>query len=184
MQRWSRRTREKVARWVSTAVLVAAAIVLGHGRWSDALRPGRNDPFPAKISGTGRLIDGDSLYVGSDEVRLKGIDAPEGRQTCQRDGANWNCGNEARETLKRLVAGAIIQCDVSERDQHGRLLAYCKAAGKDLNAGMVASGMAVAYGGGYSKEEAEARAAKRGLWGSEFQRPRDWRDAHGVGRTN
>jgi endonuclease YncB( thermonuclease family) len=45
---------------------------------------------------------------------------------------------------------------------------------------MVASGMAVAYGG-YNREEAEARAQKRGLWGSDFKLPRDWRRERGIG---
>jgi len=39
---------------------------------------------------------------------------------------------------------------------------------------MVSDGMAVAYGG-YWREEREAKSMKRGLWASEFQEPRLWR---------
>ncbi len=95
--------RLKVARWAATAVLVAAAILLGRGRWPEALRPGSNDPFPARVSGLARPIDGDSLWVGGNEVRLKGIDAPEGRQTCRRSGAIWGCGEAARSALVGLI---------------------------------------------------------------------------------
>ena len=35
----------------------------------------------------------------------------------------------------------------------------------------------IAYGG-YEREEAEARDAKRGVWSSRFERPQDWRAAH------
>lgn len=179
MQPWSRRRRLKVARWAATAVLVAAAILLGRGRWPEALRPGSNDPFPARVSGLARPIDGDSLWVGGNEVRLKGIDAPEGRQTCRRNGAIWGCGEAARGALVGLIGGNAITCDVSERDRYGRLLAYCRAGDRDLNATMVTAGMAVAYGG-YGREEAEAKGARRGIWNSEFETPRQWRDEHNA----
>jgi endonuclease YncB( thermonuclease family) len=46
---------------------------------------------------------------------------------------------------------------------------------------MVADGMAVSYGG-YWREEREAKAARRGIWASEFQVPRQWRDEHKQAR--
>jgi endonuclease YncB( thermonuclease family) len=159
---------------------MALAVVMGllsRGGGLQALRQRWNDPFPPKISGLARPIDGDSLWVGVYEVRLKGIDAPEGSQTCLRKGVTWNCGDAAREALSRLIARQTITCDVSERDVYGRLLVNCGAGDRDMNAAMVESGMAVAYGG-YWKEEREAKAAHRGIWGSEFQMPRQWRDEH------
>lgn len=174
---WTQRRRLTLARWGATFLLVAVAIVLGRGRWPEALRPGENDPFPPGVSGAARPIDGDSLWVGGNEVRLKGIDAPEGRQTCRRDGAEWDCGGAARGALVGMIGGDTVSCNVSERDRYGRLLSLCKAGGRDLNAGMVTAGMAVAYGG-YDREEGEAKSAKRGIWGSEFDMPRVWRDAH------
>ena len=39
---------------------------------------------PGEVSGWSRVIDGDSLQVAGREVRLVGIDAPEGRQTDDR----------------------------------------------------------------------------------------------------
>lgn len=71
------------------AALMALAVVMGllsRGGGLQALRQRWNDPFPPKISGLARPIDGDSLWVGVYEVRLKGIDAPEGSQTCLRKG--------------------------------------------------------------------------------------------------
>ena len=43
---------------------------------------------------------------------------------------------------------------------------------------MVAAGWAVAYGD-YRAEEAAARAARRGLWCTEFVAPEDWRAQKG-----
>ena len=127
-----------------------------------------------------RVIDGDSLVVDGTEVRLQGIDAPEGPQTCRREGRDWACGEEARRELKRLIGTSKVECRVSRRDQHGRSLSRCTAGGKDLNRLLVEHGYALAYGD-YEGEEQAAKAARRGIWGSEFQSPRDWRRARGIG---
>lgn len=184
MRRWSRWRRRRALRAVRLAALIALAVAIAlfsRGGWPNGLRQQWTDPFPPKISGLARLIDGDSLWVGIYEVRLKGIDAPEARQTCQRSGAVWDCGGAARSALSRMIGWQMVSCDVSERDIYRRLLANCRAGGQDLNAGMVAEGMAVAYGG-YWREEREAKAARRGLWASEFQMPRQWRDEHKQAR--
>ena len=47
------------------------------------------------LVGEATAVDGDSLSVGGTSVRLFGIDAPESRQTCDRDGTDWGCGEEA-----------------------------------------------------------------------------------------
>ncbi len=135
---------------------------------------------PSTVAGVARLIDGDSLTIGDYEVRLLGIDAPEGRQTCLRAGKSWPCGEDARRHLKSLIAGRQLQCSVVTRDRHGRLLSRCRAGDLDLNSEMVQSGFAVAFGD-YDTEEREARSAGRGLWSGTFDRPKDWREQH-LGR--
>ncbi|MGQ0456722.1 MAG: thermonuclease family protein [Hyphomicrobium sp.] len=181
MQRLDRRTRSALARWIATLILAVLALVFGREHLPGARGPNpASGPLPERISGAARTIDGDSLFVGLDEVRLKGIDAPEGRQDCQRDGAPWRCGEASREQLRTLIGKDVVACRIADRDRHGRLLAFCTAGGRDLNAGMVSSGMAVAYGG-YVREEGEAKARKKGLWNSQFERPRAWRDERRIG---
>lgn len=152
-----------------TAILVLGTLVALLARFApDLLGIG-------KVEGRPRLVDGDSLFIGSTELRMQGIDAPEGRQTCMRDGREWACGDEARRTLQRLVGSQPVRCDVHSTDRHGRGLATCfSATGENLNARMVDEGFAVAFGD-YQREEASARAARRGLWASQFDRPQDWR---------
>jgi endonuclease YncB( thermonuclease family) len=177
MRRLSRRQR-KFAR---LAALVALAVVGGYlsRSFREWMQPHRGDPFPPEISGLARVIDGDSLWVGSHEVRLKGLDAPEGRQTCTRNGAIWLCGDAARDALRGLIGRGRVSCTVSERDRYARLLASCRVENLNLNAAMVTAGMAVAYGG-YEREEAAAKAARRGIWGSEFEAPRRWREENNA----
>lgn len=158
-----------------TLTLAAAAIFIGRDHWR--FRRAQYEPIPASVSGGARPIDGDSLFVGGNEVRLQGIDAPEGRQTCSRGDLTWNCGEEAKSELVRTIGGEIVTCNVSERDRYGRLLARCMAGGRDINSSMVRAGMAVAFGG-YNDEEAEARSSRRGVWSGEFEAPQRWRAQH------
>ncbi|MCD7110371.1 thermonuclease family protein [Rhizobium sp. DKSPLA3] len=130
------------------------------------------------VTGQPRVVDGDTLALGRDRIRLIGIDAPEGAQTCERDGETWACGQEARRHLARLIGTTAVLCEGRADDRYGRRLAVCAAGGEDLNARMVADGFAVAFGD-YAAEEAEARANRAGLWAGTFDRPQDWRARHG-----
>lgn len=124
------------------------------------------------------IADGDTLTLGAERIRLKGIDAPEFSQTCKLGGRDYACGREARNELIRLVGNQAVSCAGWERDKYGRLLALCTAGDRALNAALVENGWAVAYGD-YAAEEVAARAAGRGLWAGEFERPSTWRAAHG-----
>lgn len=126
-------------------------------------------------------IDGDSFELGDTGVRLFGIDAPEGRQSCTRDGAAWACGEAAAQTLRELMANGPVRCRQIERDAYDRAVATCTAGGVDLGDAMVRSGHALALPNGearYGEAEALARAARLGIWAGTFERPADWRAAN------
>ena len=131
-----------------------------------------------RISGRAEITDGDSLEIGSTRLRLFGVDAPEGRQSCTRRGREWACGDEAARKLRSLTGDRTVSCTRRDVDEYGRIVAVCRAGTVDLGAEMVRSGLAVAYrrySNDYAAEENAARAAKRGLWSGEFERPEDWR---------
>lgn len=135
-----------------------------------------NDTAKIEHAGAFYAADGDSLTSGAERLRLEGIDAPELHQVCEREGEAWACGRVAREALQSMVLGSGTRCQGSRRDRYNRLLVVCRSGtGGDINAAMVRQGMAISYGG-YGKEEAEARAARAGLWAGTFERPRDVRD--------
>jgi endonuclease YncB( thermonuclease family) len=136
-----------------------------------------NDGAEIAHAGRFRAADGDSLVIGEERMRLKGIDAPELSQTCERGGARWACGQEARRLLQSLVAAEDTRCAGTERDRFQRLLVVCNGGGADINGMMVRRGMAVSYGA-YRQEEAHARADRAGLWAGTFEMPRVFRD-HG-----
>lgn len=164
-------------RWVDYAL---AAAILG----LLALLAARIDQV-AERSNVGQAIvhDGDTLTVGGQRMRLRGIDAPEYRQVCTGAGGTYPCGRRARAALAAMAAGKAVTCKGWENDKYGRLLVTCAAGNTQINSEMVRQGWAVAYGN-YSAEEAEARQARRGLWKGEFQRPRDWRLDHERDRAD
>lgn len=136
-----------------------------------------------EIAGRAIVVDGDTIAVEGTEprIRLWGIDAPEGRQTCNNaHGEPYLCGPESADALYRLIGrnGRVI-CHEMDRDRYNRIVSVCEIGGKVLNAEMVRLGWAVDFirysSGAYAAQEAEARTAQRGLWAGQFVMPWQWR---------
>lgn len=107
-------------------------------------------------------IDGDTLKLGGNTIRLYGIDAPELKQVCR----GWPAGSLAQEALGAMVVGRRVTCEGKGNDQYGRMLAVCRADGVDIGAEIVRSGMAwsfTKYSGIYLSQEIEARTADLGV---------------------
>lgn len=125
-------------------------------------------------------IDGDTLEIQGERIRLFGVDAFELQQTClDARGEPWRCGLAARAALAELVQGQAIGCTVvAEQDDQG-YLGRCSARDDvDLGGYMVTAGLALAdrqQSGEYGDEEAAARAAGAGAWGGIFASPWEWR---------
>jgi len=118
--------------------------------------------------GIARILDGDTIEISGTRIRLEGIDAPEGDQTCARaGGGTWRCGQAASVELQRLIGGAPVRCESRGTDTYGRMLGICFVGTIDINAEMVRRGYAwafVKYSRDYVAEEAEARAQGVGIW--------------------
>jgi endonuclease YncB( thermonuclease family) len=152
---------------------VALVLLLAGAAWLAA----RLDPLPPRFtSHNARASDGDSFWLGSDRVRLLGIDAPELDQICwQADGAEWACGRAARNEMVELLARGTVTCQPEGNDKYGRTLAHCTTGGRDIGAAMVLAGLALAKDE-YGAQESEARSTQRGLWQGRFTEPKAWRD--------
>ena len=123
---------------------------------------------------TGRVVaiaDGDTITILDSantqyRVRLAGIDAPESHQAF---------GEQSRLSLSEMIFGKDVSASYQKVDQYGRLVGKIILDGKDINFEQVKAGMAWHYKFYedeqtpadrelYDRAEAEARAARRGLW--------------------
>jgi len=163
--------------------LLGIAHYAGHMRWIVVLSLAAiSVPAVAQIiSGHAVAVDGDTLQMTGERIRLFGIDAPEADQTCQRGGEVWRCGEDAGRMLASLVDGKPIECTQRDRDDYGRMVAVCRVAKTDLAMAMVNAGLAVVppqFTADYVDGEAAAKARGVGLWGSNFAMPSTYRAAH------
>ena len=133
----------------------------------------------AEISGPARVIDGDTIEIQDQRIRLHGIDAPERSQTCLLQGQRYPCGVDATESLRKLVRGKAVSCNTMGRDRYGRTIAVCVIpVGIELGLTMVRLGWALAYRRfsiDYVHEEEDARQKKLGIWRGRFRPPWEWR---------
>ncbi len=131
------------------------------------------------LTGPAWVIDGDTIMVLGERVRLHGIDAPELDQTFWCRGQTLPCGAMALAALEALTAGVKLRCEAVERDRHGRLIAKCFSPnGIDGGRRLEAAGWALAYrqySMDYIDAEEEACKAKRGMWRGSFMNPWVWR---------
>src|SRR5215216_633869 len=127
-------------------------------------------PQPALI-GRAAIIDGDTIEIHAERVRLNGIDAPETAQLCKNEkGKAYRCGTVSAVALEKfLAASRPTRCEFVERDRYGRSVGECyRADGTSVSAYLVRNGFAMDYvkysHGKYAKEEARAKQENAGLW--------------------
>lgn len=137
-------------------------------RWHAFLMLALSCPaFGATITGRVSAVpSGDVLLIatahGTVRVRIAGIDAPQSDQPF---------GPEAREFLKRRCLHQDVAVETGAEDAAGTVQGKVKLGQRDVAADLVSGGYAWALGQGVAARhlrrlQAEARAARRGLWGA------------------
>ena len=133
-----------------------------------------NQVYGKTIYGKAKIIDGDTIHIGNNKIRLHAIDAPETKQRCTKDGVKWHCGLESTRFLINLIGNNKIQCDTYKKDRYGRYIGTCYKNNIDLNSEMVINGWAIAYiyySLDYFNEEKVAKSKKAGIWIGQFEEP-------------
>jgi micrococcal nuclease len=110
------------------------------------------------------VLDGDTIDVmhqgRAERIRLEGVDCPEKQAF----------GNKAKQFTADLMMGQEVNVIAQKRDRYGRTLGYVILPdGRNLNRELVQAGLAWWYrqfssDSSLGELEAEARAARRGLW--------------------
>jgi len=137
-----------------------------------------NYSFAKTIIGKAKVIDGDTIHIKNNKIRLHGIDAPETKQTCKIDKEEWFCGKQSTNELKKIINNQSVECVVNDIDIYNRYVAICVSNNINLNQWMVKNGWAIAYryySTDYIIEEKYARDNILGIWKSEFLKPYQYR---------
>lgn len=129
--------------------------------------------------GVATIIDGDTIKIGGQKIRLYGIDATESRQVCKRNRQPYDCGREAANKLAAITVNKTVVCKRKATDRYGRMVGICFAGGTELNQWMVQQGLALPYlqygGARYKPDQQQAIKLKRGLYAGTYQIPWEYR---------
>jgi endonuclease YncB( thermonuclease family) len=93
-----------------------------------------------------RVIDGDTLRIGAERIRLINIDAPEMSNGAECD-AERQLAEVAKQKMTEIVAGQQLQVRREDKDRFGRTLAYIRVRGADLGEMLVMARVAVRWEG-------------------------------------
>lgn len=131
------------------------------------------------LIGRASVIDGDTIEIHGQRIRIAGIDAVESDQLCwQAHGRPWRCGQVAALALSDLVGARNVACTAIGQDRYHRLLGMCSVRGVDLGMHMVSAGYAIPYFDRaklYGIAARHAREGRKGIWAGSFATPADWR---------
>ena len=140
-------------------------LVLGLGAyWTLGSEPDATVTRGAQIAGVASVVDGDTIDIHGERIRLSGFDAPERGRRC----GTVNVYQKASNYLYGYIQRQTVTCDVTGKNGD-RLVATCYVGGTDLGNIMVGSGWARDWPRysrrAYADEEANARRSKAGIWG-------------------
>lgn len=133
-----------------------------------------------QFRGRPRVIDGDTLEIRGERIRLFGVDAPElGQPWWDEDGREGDAGQSSKDALVKLIGGKRLSVNVLREDQYQRSIAIVKVDGRDIARSLVSQGWAFASPGSsrYRRTENTARKRRRGFWRGDVNRPWDFRAA-------
>ena len=126
-----------------------------------------------------KIIDGDTIILNSEKIRLYGIDTPEIKQTCTDNyGHTYLCGVKAKLELEKIIGSKKVSCIKKTKDRYKRSISICYVDENDINSLMVKRGWALAYrkySKKYVKDEAIAKLNNAGMWSGKFIAPWKWR---------
>ena len=65
-----------------------------------------------------KIVDGDTIVLNGEKIRLSGIDAPELKQTCRKDEQKVFCGKFAKMLLIKKIGNGTPKCISEGKDAY------------------------------------------------------------------
>lgn len=130
-----------------TCALVGAGIIGwklgpdGHQEPTHLVAVGRamSMPICGRAKRVNCIVDGDTIWVNREKIRIKGFNAPEMNGSCDRE---RKMAVQARDELRRALDGKAFTIERSGKDRYGRTLATVRVNGADVGHRLIARGLA------------------------------------------
>ncbi|REK17296.1 MAG: thermonuclease [Planctomycetota bacterium] len=174
----ARRFRRSPYRTLVVVIVLVILAIVRYVREDDAV-PTPAEPLAEGMHGVVRVVDGDTIIVGSDSVvRLIGVDTPE---TVKPDHPVEPFGPEATKFTRQFLAGgtARLEFDRERVDRFGRFLAYVWVGDRMLNEELLRAGLArwepnfhysAAKKAIFREAQEQARDEGLGLWSDDAKK--------------
>ena len=157
---WPEARRRKRSSWAAFVPLWAAAVLGGTaygagwlGVSAEASTPGQDTirasfGFCHSGGGTNCVVDGDTIWLGGEKIRVADIDAPETHEP--RCAAEQKLGDQAARRLRELLNNGAVSLQPIDRDKdkYGRKLRIVLVDGQSVGERLVDEGLARRYAGG------------------------------------
>ena len=73
------------------------------------------------VYGDAKVIDGDTIHIRENKIRLHGIDAPEKNQKCFFKNKDWECGKNSTLALREMIGNSKVICRINDVDKYKNL---------------------------------------------------------------
>ena len=132
------------------------------------------------------VMDGDTIKINGERIRVSGIDAPESyfrgrKQTCIEDNKKVFCGEISKEKLIEKIGNNSVNCKIEKnKDKYKRSVGECFIKEESLSVFMVRNGYAFDWPyyskGKFANDQEYARMNKLGFWNTKFEYPWIWKE--------